>query len=69
MTNEAFARVKKRYGVWLLLLQPHLLPLVKRLDRNKATPPLKRLAEYRLAVHRLGHRVDGREADLDVLAQ
>jgi hypothetical protein len=44
-----------------------LLPLVKIVHRHDAPAALESLAKHRLGVDGLGHRVDGREADFDVL--
>ena len=40
---------------------------IKVVDRHQTTPPLDRLAEGRLGIDGLGHGVDVREADLNVL--
>jgi hypothetical protein len=43
------------------------LPLIKVIDQHKAVPPLKYLAEGRLALEPLGLGVEVGEANLDVL--
>src|ERR1700730_14803420 len=59
--------IRERDGVRLFLLRPKLLPLIEVVDRHDASTALKGLAEDWFRVHRLGHRIDRREADLDVL--
>src|SRR5207253_1303513 len=58
--------IREGYGVGLLLLRPKLLPLIEIVDRHDASTALKGLAEDWFCVHRLGHRIDRRETDLDV---
>src|SRR6202030_456289 len=59
--------IRKRDGVRLVLLRPKLLPLIEIVDRPDASTALKGLAEDWFCVDGLGHRIDRREADLDVL--